>query len=352
MPCNNPAEQPPRWAAPYIQSCIGRFRPARRTQRNRHKHIKLSAVTHSFRYVIDCRSEISPIRRQILGRKRFDPQLRRKFSFELVKNRVQTRVRSQLKPLCPRLRTVDDQYITCRKHHHITHDPTHRHVLHLPNRIWIRRDDPAAATVRRSVYASLEKRTVLGAAADDNLRRGVVPVEREHRRRSRRWVIPWTSIQRWIILQDLVGCVIVHHSFRVREDEEVTAGEEVYVRIQIVHLRVLHVSEKGERNGAVSRRGTVGEKLTRGAPGVGENHEWTDLICLQVELNGVSVAITLQNGVVSVEAAVTFAEHFSGRSDVGPVEEDDGVEAGDGGVHGGDAGVGDEKLPRAGELST
>lgn len=73
---------------------------------------------------------------------------------------------------------------------------------------------------------------------------------------------------------------------------------------------------------------------------------------MQVVLKRVSVAIVLQNGVVWVEAAVTFAEHFSRRADVGTVEEDDSVEAGDGGVHGGDAGVGDQKLPRAGQLST
>lgn len=65
-----------------------------------------------------------------------------------------------------------------------------------------------------------------------------------------------------------------------------------------------------------------------------------------------SVAIMLENGVVPIVPTMAFAEHLTSWADVGPIQEDDGVEPCDGGVHGGDASIGNEKLPRARKSST
>ena len=69
-------------------------------------------------------------------------------------------------------------------------------------------------------------------------------------------------------------------------------------------------------------------------------------------MDGVGVAVELQDGVVFVGAAVAFREEFSGWAYVGSVEEDHRVEACHRRVHGSDAGVRDEKLPRTGEVGT
>lgn len=64
------------------------------------------------------------------------------------------------------------------------------------------------------------------------------------------------------------------------------------------------------------------------------------------------VAVVLEDGVVSVVTTMAFAEHVAGWADVGPVQEDGGVEPRHSGVHGGNAGVGYQELPRAGEVGT
>lgn len=54
-----------------------------------------------------------------------------------------------------------------------------------------------------------------------------------------------------------------------------------------------------------------------------------------------SVAVTFVIVSHRITPAVALGEHFTRRTDIGSVEEDDCVEAGDGGVHGCYAGVGD-----------
>lgn len=95
--------------------------------------------------------------------------------------------------------------------------------------------------------------------------------------------------------------------------------------------------------------GTIGEELAGGAPGVGEDGEGAEGVSLKVEENRVSITVSFQNRVILVIATVVSGEAYPGRTDVGTVEEHDGVEAGDGGVHGSYAGIGDEEFPRPGQ---
>lgn len=100
------------------------------------------------------------------------------------------------------------------------------------------------------------------------------------------------------------------------------------------------------------KKRTIREKLARGTPSVGENHEWSNCVRLQIQKNRVSITIIFQNGVIGIVTAMMWREFFPGRTDVGAVKEDDGVEMGNGGVHGGDSCIGDKEFPRAGEIGT
>lgn len=87
------------------------------------------------------------------------------------------------------------------------------------------------------------------------------------------------------------------------------------------------------------KKRSVGEELAGRTPGVGQDHQGTELVCGEIEEGGVSIAVAFQDGVVWVVPAATLRQKFPRRTDVGPVEEDDGVEARDGRVHGGYSGV-------------
>lgn len=65
-----------------------------------------------------------------------------------------------------------------------------------------------------------------------------------------------------------------------------------------------------------------------------------------------SIAVFFQNGVIGIVTAMVGRESFPGRTDVGAVEEYNGVVMGDGGVHGSNSGVRNKEFPRAGEVGT
>jgi len=95
----------------------------------------------------------------------------------------------------------------------------------------------------------------------------------------------------------------------------------------------------------------VREELAGRAPRIGEDHQGPDFVGIQVEHDGVGVAVALENDVVRVVPAVAPGEHSAGGPDVCAVQEDHGVVARHGRVHGGYACIGNQELPRAREVS-